>query len=105
MSIEKQKDKMIDNIRVKYSRNMGMMRTKIRVNTTPKFPVEYLTSATHLLFIFHAADTLKYQTKLRKRSEIIDLRNALIPRVRTHNQNMTIAARAIAERKTFGLLS
>jgi hypothetical protein len=25
-----------------------------------------------------------------------------VPRVRTHNQNMTVAARAIADRKTFG---
>lgn len=27
------------------------------------------------------------------------------PRIRTHNQNMTVAARAIAERKTVGDLS
>ena len=27
------------------------------------------------------------------------------PRVRIHNQNMTVAARAMAERKTFGHLS
>ena len=32
-------------------------------------------------------------------------RSGVIPRLRTHNQNMTVAARAIAERKTVGDLS
>jgi len=31
--------------------------------------------------------------------------SAALPRFRTHNQNMTVAARAIAERKTVGDLS
>jgi ABC-type branched-subunit amino acid transport system ATPase component len=36
---------------------------------------------------------------------MMDLSKGASPRLRTHNQNITVAARMMAERKTVGLLS